>query len=191
MPNPLTDGQGVIFMKVGLHASETLEDIVKRKQQEFEQAGSIFWGYGGSSCHPRTMVQPFGRSMDEAGKHLLIIMNEMNSKHAAPPVAAAEYSEDGVDWLAVPKGIEVRGSRYALVLDELVIDEFEVNLKEFEVGLGQSRGKSASDYLKGQNDKGCLIYHEPHIPPPPEQRMTKQIGLIARVKPPYAVFLRN
>jgi hypothetical protein len=118
-------------------------------------------------------------------------MNEMNSKHTAPPVAASEYSEDGVDWTAVPKGIEVRGSRFALVLDELEVEEFEVDLNAFEVGLGQSRGKIASEYLKGQNDKGCLIYHEPHIPPPPEQRIIKQIGLIARVKPPYAVFLRD
>lgn len=191
MPNPLENGQGLIFMKVGLHASESLEDIVKRKRLEFEAAGSIFWGYGGSSCHPRTMVQPFGKSMQEEGKHLLIIMNEMNSKHAAPPVAATHYSEDGVDWEAVPRGIEVRGSRFALVLDELRLDEFEVNLNDFEVGLGQSRGKVASEYLKGQNDKGCLIYHEPHVPPPPEERIVKRIGLIARVKPPFAVFLKN
>lgn len=190
MPNPLENGQGVIFMKVGLHASETLEDIVRRKKREYEEAGSIFWGYGGSSCHPRTMVQPFGRSMAETGKHLLIIMNEMNSKHSAPPVAATQYSEDGVDWQAVPQGIEVRGSRFALVLDDLEVDEFEVNLKEFEVGLGQSRGKLASDYIRGQNDKGCLIYNELEIPPPPEQRIIKQIGLVARVKDPFAVFLR-
>jgi hypothetical protein len=191
MPNPLENGQGVIFMKVGLHASESLEDIVARKRREYEKAGSIFWGYGGSSCHPRTMVQPFGKSMQEDGKHLLIIMNEMNSKHSAPPVAASHYSEDGVDWEAVPRGIEVRGSRFALVLDELRLDEFEVNLNDFEVGLGQSRGKVASEYLKGQNDKGCLIYHEPHVPPPPEERIVKRIGLIARVKPPFAVFLKN
>ena len=68
--------------------------------------------------------------------------------------------------------------------------EFEVNLKEFEVGLGQSRGKLASEYIKGQNDKGCLIYNELDIPPPPEQRIIKQIGLVARVKEPFAVFLR-
>lgn len=44
MPNPLENGQGVIFMKVGLHASETLEDIVRRKKREYEEAGSIFLG---------------------------------------------------------------------------------------------------------------------------------------------------
>ena len=190
MSNLIHDGQGVIFMKVGLHASETLEDIIRRKQREYEEAGSIFWGYGGSSCHPRTMVQPFGKSMDEAGKHLLIIMNEMNSKHAAPPVAASHYSEDGVNWDQVPSGVEVRGSRFALVLDELKLDEFEIDLSDFEVGLGQSRGKKASEYVKGQNDKGCLIYREDSIPPPPEERVVKKIGLVARVKAPYAVFLK-
>ncbi len=190
MPNPIQDGQGVIFMKVGLHASETLEDIIRRKQREYEEAGSIFWGYGGSSCHPRTMVQPFGKSMEDKGKQLLIIMNEMNSKHTAPPVAASQYSDDGVDWHEVPAGVEVRGSRFALVLDELKLDEFEIDLHEFEVGLGQSRGKKASEYVKGQNDKGCLVYREAHIPPPPEERVVKKIGLVARVKAPYAVFLK-
>lgn len=190
MPNSLHNGQGVIFMKVGLHASETLEDIIQRKQREYDQAGSIFWGYGGSACHPRTMVQPFAKNIEESGRHLLIIMNEMDSKHDAPPVVAKEYSEDGVDWIDVPQGIEVKGSRFALVLDELRVDEFEVDLREFEVGHGPSRGKNASQYLKGQSDKGCLIYHPADIPLEPEEKLVKPIRLVARVKAPYAVFIR-
>ena len=52
-------------MKVGLHAQESIEDIVKRKQREFEDTGSIFWGYGGSTCHPLTMVQPFAKEVEK------------------------------------------------------------------------------------------------------------------------------
>lgn len=42
--NKLDAGSGIIFMKVGVHARETIEDIVKRKQDEFAKAGKIFGG---------------------------------------------------------------------------------------------------------------------------------------------------
>ncbi|WP_322104834.1 hypothetical protein [Paraburkholderia sp. J41] len=190
MNNVLGAG-GLIFMKVGLHAQETIEDIIARKQKEYDQAGAIFWGYGGSTCHPVSMVQPFGKQVEAAGGQLLIVMNKMNSKHAAPPEVAKEYSDDGVDWKPVPKGIEVRGSRFALVLDELRIDEFEVDLGELEVGIGPNRGRKATDYMRFQVDKGCFNYVPREIPIAPEERVVKEIGLVARVKAPYAVFVRN
>ena len=36
---------------------EPLDEIIKRKTKEIEEAGFAMWGYnGGNSCHPRTMV---------------------------------------------------------------------------------------------------------------------------------------
>lgn len=182
---------GLIYMKVGLHAQENIEDIVKRKQREYTDAGLIFWGYGGSTCHPLTMVQPFAREIIKGGNEVLIIMQKMDSKHAAPPEVAKHYSDDGVDWHPIPKGIEVRGSRFALVLDELRVDEFDVDLSELRVGIGPSRGKRADKYLIGRADKGCFVYqaHEKTVGLGDEAK--KHIGLIARVKAPYAVFVRN
>ena len=46
-------------MKVGTHASEELSDIIGRKRAEIEAEGMAFWGYGGGTCHPSTMVRPF------------------------------------------------------------------------------------------------------------------------------------
>ncbi|MDO9394449.1 MAG: hypothetical protein Q7T42_10810 [Methylotenera sp.] len=190
MPAITQPGQGVIFMKVGLHAQETIEDIIVRKQKEFDEAGVIFWGYGGNSCYPNTMVQPFVKEMEKNGNQVLLIMHKMNSKHEAPPELAKEYSEDGVTWQPVPNGVEVRGSRFAMVLDELKIEEYDINLKDYEVGVGRSRGKNASQYITGQSDKGCFLYQPPAIPIPPEERIIKNIGLVARIKAPYAVFLK-
>lgn len=191
MPAITQPGQGVIFMKVGLHAQESIEDIIVRKQQEFEEAGVIFWGYGGNSCRPNTMVQPFVKGIEAQGNEVLIVMNKMNSKHEAPPEIAKEYSEDGVIWKPVPKGVQVRGSRFAMVLGELRLEEFEIALNDYEVGVGPSRGKNASKYIVGQSDKGCLLYAPSAIPAPPEERIIKQIGLVAKVQAPYAVFVRN
>jgi hypothetical protein len=182
---------GLIFMKVGLHAQEDIEEIIFRKQKEFEEAGCIFWGYGGNTCHPLGMVQPFAREIEAQGEEVLIVMQKMDSKHRAPPEVAREYSDDGVSWKPIPKGIEVRGSRFALVLDELRIEEFSVDLGELRVGIGPSRGKRADKYLVGQSDKGCFVFSEREVPVAPEERIIKPIGLVARVKSPFAVFVRN
>lgn len=186
-----TKRAGLIFMKVGLHAQESIEDIIDRKQREYEEAGTIFWGYGGGACHPLTMVQPFAKEVQKNGNEVLIIMQKMDSKHAAPPEIASQYSDDGVNWLPIPKGIEVRGSRYALVLDELRLEEFDVDLGELEVGVGPSRGRRGDKYIKGQSDKGCFIYSPRQSLVAPEDRVIKRIGLVARVKAPYAVFVKN
>jgi hypothetical protein len=182
---------GLIFMKVGLHAQESIEDIIARKQREFEAAGAIFWGYGGNTCHPLTMVQPFAKQIEQRGEEVLIVMQKMNSKHAAPPEVAKEYSDDGVNWKPIPEGIEVRGSRYALVLDELREEEFDVDLSELEVGVGPSRGRRADKYLINQADKGCFVFAEPELVVAPERHIIKPIALVARVKSPFAVFVRN
>ena len=182
---------GLIFMKVGLHAQESIEDIIKRKQREFEETGSIFWGYGGNTCHPLKMVQPFAKEVEGSGNQVLIVMQKMNSKHAAPPEIAKEYSDDGVNWQPIPKGIEVRGSRHALLLDELRLEGFDLNLGQLEVGVGPSRGRKADNYLVNQVDKGCFFYQPPELPIAENERVVKHIELVARVKKPYAVFLKN
>lgn len=187
----LKTGAGVLFMKVGLHAQETIEEIIARKQHEYQQAGSIFWGYGGSTCFPTTMVQPFAKELEGKGQELLIIMQKMNSKHAAPPEVAKDYSDDGVNWQPIPQGIEVRGSRFALVLDELRLEEFDVDLRDLEVGVGRSRGKRADRYLVNQADKGCFLYTPSDALVAPEEKVIKSISLVARVKSPFAVFVRN
>lgn len=59
----LDPGTAILYMKVGTHANEGLEAIIARKQREIEEAGVAFWGYGGSTCHPTTMVQPFAERL--------------------------------------------------------------------------------------------------------------------------------
>ena len=55
-------GEGLLYMKVGSHAQESLEDIIERKRKEIEDAGFALLGYGGNTCPPVSMVQPFARS---------------------------------------------------------------------------------------------------------------------------------
>ena len=96
-----------------------------------------------------------------------------------------------VRWQPIPKGIEVRGSRYALVLDELRQEEFDLDVGKLEVGVGRSRGRKGDKYLIGQVDKGCFLYKPPELAVAQDEQVVKRIELVARVKKPYAVLLKN
>src|SRR5438093_6490755 len=84
-------------------------------------------------------------------------MEYIDSKAEDDIVQPTKYSADSVRWQPIPDGINVIGSRYALVLDEIRPGELEVPFQDFVVAIGKSRGRNASDYIAGRVDKGCLI----------------------------------
>ncbi|HEY4217893.1 MAG TPA: hypothetical protein VGM67_12200 [Gemmatimonadaceae bacterium] len=178
----------IVFMKVGRHAGETFEQIIERKRREYDAAGCIFWGYGGGTMHPITRVQPFARMRVEHGERISIVMQEILSRHPDTEVFAQEYSRDGVHWEPIPQGVRVRGSRYALVLNEIQHGELDINLGEYQVGTGPSEGKDAETYIRGRVDKGCLTRVKVIENASPED-LTK-VHFAAMLEEPYAVVLR-
>ena len=192
MSNIIRPGQGVLFMKVGTHANEELKDIVKRKRAEIDREGFAFWGYGGNTCHPSTMVQPFAQQQVEAGSSIVLCMEPMESRHFAPPVRADEYSADGRDWKAVPGGISAVGSRFALLIETLEEAEFDLPLAQTEVAVGPNTGRIGGQYIQGRVDKACLVVRgEKALVNDPKHARTIRIGLTAKLLAPYAVFLRS
>ena len=183
--------EAFIFMRVGNHAGETFESILERKQREFEKAGKIFWGYGGTTLHPIKHVQPFARMWVPKEGTIRIVMQAIESKADPDVLPANEYSVDGVDWEPVPTGIEVTGSRYAIVLDEITPGQLDLNLGDFEVGIGPSRGRNATQYLRCRVDKGCFISTRSSDRKPDVQHKIVPIGFQARLLDPYAVMLRH
>ncbi|HEX8431553.1 MAG TPA: hypothetical protein VF625_09705 [Longimicrobium sp.] len=178
-----------VFMKVGRHAGEDLGEILARKQLELERAGVIFWGYGGRTMHPIQKVQPFVRSRIEHTGQIKLLMQTILSRHPDTAAVATEFSRDGVHWEPVPEGVEVRGSKYALVLGEIQSgDGMEVDFGAYKVGAGPSSGRAAGDYIKGRVDKGLLdpatgeaVTGAPRVP----------IHYAAQMAEPYAVLLRS
>ncbi|MBL8180005.1 MAG: hypothetical protein JNL64_00155 [Blastocatellia bacterium] len=187
MGNLIVPGQGVLFMKVGTHARESLEDIIERKTREIEESSFALWGYGGSTCHPQTMVQPFARDYHRQGGRIYLVMEPMESKHFAEPVRADELSVDGIKWEPIPKPINVKGSRYALVIQNLRKEEFDLPLDRTEVALGNSMGAPGGKYINGRVDKACLRILDEHHGP--DRRV--HIGLVADIVEPFAVYVRN
>lgn len=183
-------GAGLLFMKIGTHASEDLDKIIARKRSEIANTGFGMWGYGGNTCHPASMVQPFARSFAERGQPIHLVMEQMQSNHFGSGVAA-EYSVDGQSWSEIPDTIEVRGSKYALLIEDLHADSMNLPLDQTRVPVGPSTGRLGSLYIKGRVDKACLeVTDAPDLPNDREPKII-EIGLVAKLKDPYAVFLRG
>jgi hypothetical protein len=191
MSEILKPGAGILFMKVGTHANESLDDIVARKREEIDKAGYALWGYGGNTCHPVTMVQPFARGAEEKGSPIHLCMEPMQSNHFAVTARADEFSADGFDWQQVPPAIKVIGSRFALKIEELHTQEFALPLAHTEVAIGNQTGRRGDRYVKGRVDKACLEYVGEELEELDEEERAIEIGLVARLREPYAVFVRN
>ncbi|MGD9562529.1 MAG: hypothetical protein AB7F88_09960 [Pyrinomonadaceae bacterium] len=189
MSTIIAPGHGVLYMKVGQHARESLEDIIQRKTREIEESGFGLWGYGGNTCHPQTMVQPFAKEYEKIGERIYLVMEPMDSNHFAEPIRADEFSVDGLSWDEIPKSIDVRGSRYALVIKNLRQEEFELPLERTEVALGRSMGAAGSNYISGRVDKACLRIATADEEKGPQRSV--KIGLVADIIEPYAVYVRN
>lgn len=191
MSNVIKPGSGILFMKVGIHAQEPLDQIIDRKLTEIDRAGYALWGYGGNTCHPSSMVQPFAGNFAERGEPIHLCMEEMVSNHFGEKLSAAEASADGETWERIPNEIDVRGSRYALVIEQLHEDRFLLPLERTRVPVGPSSGRLGSRYVKGRVDKACLEVLAEAERVNEEDRNERPIRFVATLRAPYAVFLRN
>lgn len=187
MSDIIHPGAGVLYMKVGTHAKEGLADIIARKRREIDEAGFAMWGYGGSTCYPTSMVQPFAHDFAAKGQPIHLVMQKMNSRHYAEQVRAARYSVDGAKWQIIPEAINVLGSRYALMIKNLREHEDELDLGSTFVAVGRNQGRVGSRYVQGQADKACLLIAG-ETPAGTDHKLVK-IDLIAELVAPYAVFL--
>lgn len=192
MTDVLKPGAGILFMKVGTHAQEELDAIIERKQKEISEAGFALWGYGGNTCHPVNMVQPFADEYASAGQAIVLCMEPMELRHFAEPIRAEEYSSDGLSWERIPETINAVGSRYALFIEDLKKEEFELPLSATKVAIGPSAGRAGHRYIQGRVDKACLTVSDPaERVNDPDLEKTIHIGLTASLCKPYAAFLRT
>ena len=183
--------QAFIFMKVGHHSGESLESIMERKQLEITKAGRTFWGYGGTLLHPINQVQPFAKKWVHQEGAIRMLMQPTKTKTKTDPhiQPAIEFSVDRRKWEPLPSGIRVTGSRYAVVLDEIKPVRLELDLGQFEVGIGPSRGRNATQFVKARVDKGCFVAARATTDDSDIPRRSVQIGWEGRLAAPFAVFV--
>ncbi|MDH7972527.1 hypothetical protein QH494_10065 [Sphingomonas sp. AR_OL41] len=192
----LEPGAGLVFMRVGTHAGETLEAIVARKLKEIEDIGHAFWGYGGLNCHPRSVVQPYAEEIAASGGVVRLCMEEVapdKETYWAESEAAREWSIDGLNFRPLPPGIRVTGSRYAFLITALRSECFELPLTRARVAAGPSRGRPGAQYVDpvgGRVDKAVLRVEDGEIETAKRGVEALPISYVADLHRPYAVFLR-
>ncbi|HEX8265125.1 MAG TPA: hypothetical protein VF596_06835 [Pyrinomonadaceae bacterium] len=183
-----TEFKNIVLMKYGVHAGQTVEEIIKRKRKEYIDCGKLFWGYGGSVCHPTTQIQPFLHEAISRGETVYLLMSRTKSALNNIPKVAAHFSDDAILWEDIPPQISVYGSKYAVVCDELKDCNFQLNLSDYSVAVGKQKGKNLADYLKGRVDKACgtiNLKKSNH-----QETNFLEITLIAKIIKPFAVFVK-
>jgi hypothetical protein len=187
---PLTTGappmvrlDRIIVMKAGLHNGEDWDHIVERKHEEELAAGVVYWGYGGSVCHPLTQVQPFAD-----GSPVTVLMVHTDSDFIGDPTFADAASRDGRSWEPIPAGVATSG-KYALVMRSFRRVDLRVDLGAYEVAVGQKEGKPLPSYFRFRVDKACARLA-------PSDRLSDHRNVVdvvvqADLVEPYAVILRT
>ena len=123
----------------------------------------------------------------EHGSVIHLVMHRMESRHFAVTERAKESSSDGLAWDQIPEAINVRGSRFALAIKNLREEKFELPLERTCVALGNQRGRRGDLYVQGRVDKACLEVVDDSAA---ETHEPAEIGLVAELVEPYAVFVR-
>lgn len=182
----------LVYMKSGVFAGETLRSILQRKQAELRECGRFFWGYGGTLCHPTRQVQPFAQAVARMGQRLYLVMSMTPSQLHQPPSPALHFSIDGeTNWTELPSGVNVYGSRFALVCGEPRECTMTLDFRDFEVAIGPSVGRALDRYIGNRIDKACAQRIQPaRVRAAPRRGEYADIFWMAEIVPPYAVFLR-
>lgn len=189
MEDIIKPDDALLFMKVGIHARESLDDILARKSKEIDEAGYAMWGYGGRSCYPSPRVQSFGKTFIKSQNKIYLCMQEIVSNHNESPLRANKFSLNKKDWFDIPSPINVLGSDFALVINNLRRVDFPLSLAKTKVAIGDCEGRRGDEYVKGRVDKACLILTEPLSNHPSADR-TVNISYVAELESPFAVFLQ-
>ncbi len=188
--------EAIIYIKVGTHAGESIDEIISRKQNEEKRAGMFFWGYSGKILFPSTQVLPFIEESKSRGivpKLLMhVIQNRSRNRYNPHVSQKAEYysknKED--DWQLIPQGISVIGSDYALVCRNLKKVNTTIDLSLYELANSKRRGDSLDNYIRNQIDKACAFLKTPFPRDYKKSDTIVEISYVADLVEPYAVFLK-
>lgn len=183
---PVAGWKYVLFMKIGYHAGETLEDIIDRKRKEETLTGQFFWGYGGTICHPTNQVLRFLSLAQSEHDVPVVAMIPTLSRYLGSGFNSKEYSLDQKTWLPLPDGISVLGSKFALVCTNLRKFNCVADLVQYKVAIGPSAGRTVMEYFRYHVGKVCAIKSCFHT----TNSMRCKVPYIADLVFPGAVFLR-
>lgn len=179
----------IIYMKYGVHAGHSVNMILERKRSDLERFGWFLWGYCSTICDPIKQVQPLAREAKLHNASVYLAMSPTPSALYNEGWKAAEFSKDQVKWEQPPDGMDVYGSPKAIVCADFVECNMPLSLDDYEVSLGNSKGRRLSSYISGRVDKGCASRVKTNASSSSQNNLVA-IKLLFKVVDPYAVYLR-
>ena len=193
-----------IYMKIGPHGCETLPAILERKRGEWEATGKIFWSYGKRGpLHPTKQVQCFIKQWAKRPESIEVLMEpiEARSRFGAAAGTAKSYSarNNKEGCKDIPEGVLTGAPEHGLVLDEIRPCDLKLDLRDYEVGIGDNEGTNATQYLafRGMKEqtgrpwgqsRGCLVKTRSRYGGPDAPKAEVLIKYRARLLCPNAVF---
>lgn len=181
----------IFFMKVGPHSGLTLQEIIAIKEKEERKCGKFFWGYAGTLCHP-FRVTSFAKYAIASGVTPMLVMAYTPSAYLASKKLLTEFSEDGIHWQPLPKGVVLTGCKYAVIGRGLRPCKMKIDINSYVIWesaqqrLWEGFARTLGDYLRGQVNKACAILS----PSPKKPRREVEIIYAAEITEPYCVFVR-
>lgn len=183
----------VIISVIGPHAGETEQEIFLRKIKEIENTGKSFWLHRSHGAKP-DLVQRFAEESVKRGKSPFCFFIEPSSKGGAwettKAEVAKEFSQDGINWERIPKGILATGlikNAYALVFDQFRLIERET-LDLWDYSLFDHPGDAVR--LRQGASTICCIKISSRERPQKIASNIRKIVAIGRITPPFSVRLR-
>lgn len=178
--------QYAIIMKVGPHSGMSLEEILRSKQQEEQRGGCHYWGYSGTMCHPRRVIEFVSAVISETNRppDLLLVATPSDYSSCLGPVG--EYSTDGKVFHRFSTQVQLQGAQYAFVASNIRHIDQDIDLDDFEVVGGKNDGVRLSQHLRHRVNKACVRRCDN---PRPSKKV--RLAYLSSLVEPYAVWLRE
>jgi len=184
----------VVISVVGPHASESEEEIFKRKRKEIKDTGKSFWLYRSYKAKP-DVVRDLSKEALEKSNTPLCIFIQASSKKGAQPTKQAdrmrEFSVDRKNWKKIPSGILVTGSSknsFIMVFNKLDLIERKEFLNLWNYSLFGASGKAVKMTL-GASTVCCSKESSEDDPNKIKSNLRKVVA-VGELTHPFAAWVR-
>jgi len=157
------------------------------KLDEEAALGFVYWGYGGTLCHPRRVQEFAAGELRRTGEAPTLVMAETRSAYRSRTIGRNRwYSQDRQAFARFPRQVVMVGCSSALVCERLVCQPSWIDLNQYEVAGGLRSGAPLGDFIRYQINKACAS----RISGSNDRRRITSIVATAKLVYPFAVYLR-
>jgi hypothetical protein len=173
-----------IVMKVGPHSGMSLDQIVDSKRAEEADLGVHYWGYSGTSCHPRRVLEFVRYVLSVQWTPPTLLLLETDSAYRSHIGHARRFSRDGEAYETIASPVQLQGAQYAFVCRDLKDVNRCFPMDGYSVVGGKNDGVRLSAHLRHRVNK-ALVRKDTT----PEGAAHARLAYQAQLVEPFVVWL--